>query len=96
LKRSGCGGFLHILRYRKAYGKVVTLSLAIDIFGKYYLPLNRDTIQIIIAITTITEIIPTTAPALKIPSITEQLLKQNSNNMSDGKYNFFMVVFYLI
>lgn len=34
---------------------------------------------------------PTTAPALKIPPITEQLLRQSNNSISDGKYNFFMV-----
>jgi hypothetical protein len=56
----------------------------------YYLPLNMDTIQIIIAITTITEIMPTTAPALKMPAIAEQLLKHNTSKMSDGKYSFFM------
>jgi hypothetical protein len=43
------------------------------------------------AITTITEIIPTTAPALNIPVITEQLLKHSKSRMMDGKYNFFMV-----
>ena len=34
---------------------------------------------------------PTTAPALNIPVITEQLLKHNKSKMMDGKYNFFMV-----
>jgi hypothetical protein len=55
-----------------------------------YLPLNIDAIQMISAITTITDIIPTTAPALKIPVITEQLLKHSSNKMIEGKYNFFI------
>jgi len=55
-----------------------------------YLPLNIDAIQIISAITTITDIIPTTAPALNMPSITEQLLKQSSIKISDGKYSFFI------
>jgi len=41
-------------------------------------------------ITTITEIMPTTAPALNIPAIMEQLLKHNKSKMMDGKYNFFM------
>jgi len=60
------------------------------------LPLNIEAIQIIIAITIITAIIPTTAPALNMPVITEQLLKQSSNKISDGKYNFFMAGFYLV
>jgi hypothetical protein len=42
------------------------------------------------AITTITEIMPTMAPALKIPAITEQLLKQSSSKMMKGKCNFFI------
>ncbi len=37
---------------------------------------------------------PTTAPALKMPAITEQLLKQSSIKISDGKYNLFMVGFF--
>jgi hypothetical protein len=37
----------------------------------------------IIAITTITEIMPTTAPALKIPAITEQLLRHKSSRITD-------------
>jgi len=45
-------------------------------------------------ITTITEIMPTTAPALKMPSIAEQLLRQSINTMMDGKYNLFMAGFY--
>ena len=39
---------------------------------------------------------PTTAPALNMPAITEQLLKQSSNKISDGKYNLFMVGFYQV
>jgi hypothetical protein len=56
-----------------------------------YLLLNIEAIQIIISITTITEIMPTAAPALKIPPITEQLLKHNNSKMADGVYNFFML-----
>jgi hypothetical protein len=41
----------------------------------------------------ITAIMPTAAPALNIPAIAEQLLKQSSNKMSNGKYSFFMVDF---
>jgi hypothetical protein len=64
------------------------------LYNVNYLPLNMDMIQIMIAITTITEIMPTAAPALKIPLITEQLLKHNSNKMMDGKYNFFINRFF--
>jgi hypothetical protein len=53
-----------------------------------------EAIQMIKTMTTITEIIPTTAPALKIPLITEQLLRHNNNRMIDGKYNFFMGSFF--
>jgi len=49
-----------------------------------------EAIQTIIRITTITEIIPTAAPALKIPVITEQLLKHNIRKRTEGIYNFFM------
>jgi len=52
-----------------------------------------DAIQIIKAITTITDIIPTTAPALNMPVITEQLLKHISSIRRDGKYNLFIVGF---
>jgi hypothetical protein len=62
--------------------------------SKYYLPLNSDTIQIMIAMTTITAIMPTTAPALNMPAIAEQLLKQSSSKIMDGKYNFFMVGYF--
>ena len=60
-----------------------------------YLPLNIEAIQTIIAITIITAIIPTTAPALKMPAIAEQLLKININKITDGTYNFFMICFRL-
>jgi len=50
-----------------------------------------DAIQTINKITTKTEIIPTTAPALKIPVITEQLLKHNVSKMMDGINNFFII-----
>jgi hypothetical protein len=52
--------------------------------------LNMETIHRISTMTTITEIMPTTAPALKIPAITEQLLKHNKSIITEGKYNFFM------
>jgi hypothetical protein len=45
-------------------------------------------------ITTITAIMPTTAPALKMPAIAEQLLRQSINKMIDGKYILFIVGFY--
>jgi len=45
------------------------------------------------AITTITDIIPTAAPALNMPVITEQLLKHISSIMRDGKYILFIVGF---
>jgi hypothetical protein len=57
----------------------------------YDLPLKADIIQIIIMITTITEIIPTAAPALKIPPITSHPLKVATANASNNKFNFFMV-----
>jgi hypothetical protein len=45
--------------------------------------LNIETIQMMITITTMTEMMPTTAPALNIPVITEQLLRQSANNAND-------------
>jgi hypothetical protein len=42
------------------------------------------------AITTITEMIPTTAPALKIPATTEQLLRQNISKIIDKRHTFFI------
>jgi len=57
------------------------------------LPLNIDAIQIIKAITTITDMMPTAAPALNMPVITEQLLKHISSIMRGGKYNLFIVGF---
>jgi hypothetical protein len=56
-----------------------------------YLLLKSDAIHIITSITTITAIIPTAAPALKIPAIAEQLLKHTINNRIDGKYTFFIM-----
>ena len=47
-------------------------------------------IHIIIAITTITAITPTAAPALKIPPITEQLLKASIANTNNNKLIFFI------
>lgn len=43
--------------------------------------------------TTMTAIIPTAAPALKIPPITEQLLSNNNKTNTDGIYNFFIIGF---
>jgi hypothetical protein len=42
-------------------------------------------------ITTITAIMPTAAPALKIPVITEQLLRAHMATNNDNNDNFFMV-----
>ena len=53
-----------------------------------------EAIHIMMMITTITEMIPTAAPALKIPPITEQLLKHNSSKIAGKKCNFFMGRFY--
>jgi hypothetical protein len=50
-------------------------------------------IQIITAITTITEMMPTTAPALNMPAITEQLLRHKTNRITDKYDSFFIVVF---
>jgi len=47
-------------------------------------------------ITTITAITPTAAPALNIPAIAEQLLKQNNNKKRGRKYSFFIVGFIAI
>ncbi len=56
-----------------------------------YLPLNKDTIHTRIPITTITAIIPTAAPALNMPPITEHPLSANSTIAKNNKFNFFMV-----
>jgi len=53
-----------------------------------------ENIHTIINITTITAIMPTTAPALKIPPMTEQLLRHSISSRIDGKYNFFMMAFF--
>lgn len=37
--------------------------------------------------------IPTATPALKIPVITEQLLRHSMSSITDGKYNFFIIGF---
>ena len=56
------------------------------------LPRNSDIIQIIMAITTTTAITPTTAPALKMPPITEQLLRKVSTKQNTKKpMCFFMI-----
>jgi hypothetical protein len=51
---------------------------------------NIETIQIISPITKITDIIPTTAPALKIPAIASQLLRLSNIKNTNGACNFFM------
>lgn len=57
---------------------------------KYYLDLNFDNSHNIKITTTTTAIIPVTAPALKIPVITSQLLSSVTNKKQKGKMNFFM------
>jgi hypothetical protein len=49
-----------------------------------------DMIHKIMAITTMTEMIPTAAPALKIPAIAEQLLKANMSSINNNKFIFFI------
>ena len=46
------------------------------------------------SITTMTAIMPTAAPALKIPPITEQLLNSSKVKKPDGIYNFFIIGFF--
>ena len=58
--------------------------------GYYDLPLNAEMIQITTSKTTITAIMPTAAPALKIPPITEQLLSIVNNNAPANKISFFI------
>jgi hypothetical protein len=48
-------------------------------------------IQMMISITTITEMMPTAAPALKIPPITEQPLRATIAKANNNKLIFFMV-----
>jgi hypothetical protein len=43
-------------------------------------------------ITKTTAIIPTTKPALKIPSTAVQLLKQNNKNVANRKLIFFILI----
>lgn len=57
----------------------------------YDRPLNADISQIISSITTITEIIPTAAPALKISPITEHPLKATIAIAINNKLIFFIV-----
>jgi hypothetical protein len=56
----------------------------------FYLLLNMDIIHIIIAITIITAITPTAAPALKIPLITEHPLKATIAKAKNNKLSFFI------
>ncbi len=55
-----------------------------------YLLLNIDMIQIIIAITIITAMTPTAAPALNIPPITEHPLKATIAKANNNKFSFFI------
>ena len=55
--------------------------------------LNIDTIQKIIAITIITAMIPTTAPALNMPPTTAQPLMAIIAMKSISKFSFFIVKF---
>jgi len=55
-----------------------------------YLLLNREMIHIIIAITTIIEMIPTTTPALKMPVITEHPHKATVIKANNNKFIFFI------
>ncbi len=57
-------------------------------------PLNIEITQIITAITTTTAIIPTAAPALKIPPTTEQLLNTISVTTSIERFNFFIYFYF--
>jgi hypothetical protein len=52
---------------------------------------NSEIIQMRIATTITTTIIPTATPALKIPVITEQLLKNVIANNASKRLSFFMV-----
>ena len=54
----------------------------------YERPLNAEMIQITTSNTTITAIMPTAAPALNIPPITEQLFSKVSNNAPANKLSF--------
>jgi hypothetical protein len=56
-----------------------------------YLLLNMDAIQTIMAITTTTAKMPTIAPALNIPVITEQLLKAVKAKTTSKMFIFFMI-----
>jgi hypothetical protein len=52
-----------------------------------------ENIQMMIRITTITAMMPTAAPALKIPAMAEQLLRQSISRIINGKCNFFIIGF---
>jgi hypothetical protein len=52
-----------------------------------------ENIQMMIRITTITAMIPTATPALKMPSMTEQLLRHSISNIMNEKYSFFIIGF---
>jgi hypothetical protein len=62
----------------------------LNCFEAYFL--NIEAIHRISRMTTTTDIMPTAAPALKIPAIAEQLLKHNISKIRKGKYSFFMTV----
>ena len=66
---------------RSGHGSFNVKRILPDSHYYYYLPRNKEMIQIMTAITITTAIMPTTAPALKIPPITEQLLRfKNAKN----------------
>jgi hypothetical protein len=58
--------------------------------GFFYLRVNSDISHIIIAITAITEMTPTAAPALNMPPITEHPLMTTIANTNNNKFNFFI------
>jgi hypothetical protein len=47
-----------------------------------------------IRITTMTAMMPTAAPALKIPAMAEQLLRQSMSRIINGKCSFFIIGFF--
>jgi hypothetical protein len=57
----------------------------------YDRPLKAEMIQMMISINTITEMMPTAAPALKIPVITEQPLRAIIAKANNNKLTFLMV-----
>jgi len=66
-----------------------SFNLNITLFSAFYFR-NAEISQIIKMITTTTAIIPTHTPALNIPSIALQLLRQIKIDTINVKCNFFM------